>query len=256
MILSSLMMNKRIKQAPCGVSPRLTQNGKVRARLQVQHSHFVKQVVAVIFLSFLLAGCAAKASMAVIESEVLLQENFEDADTSSFPSYGLGEEIVFAVADGSYAAIVTGGGYVWTLNNQTHSDVVIEVTTTKVSPSPQDTYGIICRAHSSNNGMGYYFMIDGNGNFGIRKGDGERVYVLVPWTQSDAINTGQGDENTLRAVCVDDYLAFYINGEFVAESNDSQYIEGLTGVVVATTEERVAIFYDNLTIREASISNE
>lgn len=217
----------------------------------------IRQVLGVIFLSFLLAGCGAgaKASIAIVEGATILQENFEDADISSFPSYGLGEEIVFAVADGSYAAIVTGGGYVWTLNNQTHNDVVIEVTTDKVSPSPQDTYGIICRAHNSNNGMGYYFMIDGNGNFGIRKGDGERVHVLVPWTQSDAINMGQA-ENTLRAVCVGNYLAFYINGDFVAETNDSQYIEGLAGVVVATVTGRVAITYDNLTIREASISSE
>ena len=215
----------------------------------------VSKVIHVILLSFLLAGCSsAKSSVTLTEGDVLLQEDFADENGSSFPSYAIGEDIIFGVADGVYTAIVTGGGYVWTLNNQTHDDVVIEVTMNKVSPNAEDTYGIICRAHSTNNGMGYYFLLDGAGRFGIRKGDGERIHVLVPWTESNAIRTGRG-ENTLRAVCVDDYLALYINGTFVAETRDSQYVEGLLGVVVTTTQERVAITYDNLTIREAAISN-
>jgi hypothetical protein len=215
----------------------------------------IRKVIHVLLLSFLLAGCSSlKSSITLTEGNILLEEDFTDESVSSFPSYALGEDIIFGVADGAYNAIVTGGGYVWTLNNQTHDDVIIEVTMNKVSPNVEDTYGIICRAHSTNNGMGYYFLLDGAGRFGIRKGDGERIHVLVPWTESDTIRRGQG-ENTLRAVCVEDYLALYINGTFVAETRDSQYVEGLLGFVLTTTQERVAIVYDDLTIREASISN-
>jgi hypothetical protein len=213
------------------------------------------KIVALLLISVALAGCGAKASVPINEGDLLLQETFDDIDASTFPSYGLGEEIIFGVSEGKYAAIVSGSGYVWTLNNVTHNDVVIEVTTDKVSNSPTDTYGVICRAHSSNNGMGYYFLINGNGYFGIRKGDGERIYVLIPWTQSNAIRTGQ-NTNTLRAVCVGNYLAFYINGQFVAETTDSQFVEGLTGFAVATESDRIAITYDDLTIHAASIANE
>ena len=215
----------------------------------------IRGFIALVLVSVCLAGCGAKASLNITEGTLLLQDNFDDAEASTFPSYGLGEQIVFGVADGSYAAIVSGSGYVWTLNNVTHNDVIIEVTTDKVSTSPTDTYGVICRAHSSNNGMGYYFLINGNGYFGIRKGDGERVHVLVPWTESRAIHTGQ-NKNTLRAVCVGNYLAFYINGQFVAETRDSQYVEGFAGFAVATEGGRIAITYDDLTIHAASIASE
>jgi hypothetical protein len=192
----------------------------------------------------------------VTEGEIILQEDFEDIEASSFPSYGLGEDLVFGVADGSYAAIVMGSGYAWTLNNITHDNVTITATVEKVSNGDADTYGIICRAHSSNNGMGYYFLINGSGNFGIRKGDGERIHVLVPWTKSRAIHTGQ-KTNTLRAVCVDDYLAFYINDQFVAEARDGQFMEGFAGVAVAAEDShRIAIRYDDLTIRSATITEE
>jgi hypothetical protein len=215
----------------------------------------IRKIFALVCLCIALAGCGAKATVNIREGELLLQETFDDIDTSTFPSYGLSEQIIFGVSEGAYAAIVSGGGYVWTLNNITHSDVVIEVTTDKVSTSPADTYGIICRAHSSNNGMGYYFLINGNGYFGIRKGDGERVYMLIPWTQSSAIRTGQS-KNTLRAVCVGNYLALYINGQFVAETTDSQFVEGFAGVVVATEGERIAITYDDLTIHAASLAED
>jgi hypothetical protein len=214
----------------------------------------IRKVFAVILCGCALAGCSAQASTAISAGALLLNEDFEAIDASSFPSYGLGEDLVFGVSNGSYAAIVTGGGYVWTLNDMTHSDVVIEVTTEKVSTSATDTYGIICRAHSSNNGMGYYFLINGSGYYGIRKGDGERIHVLVPWTQSRAIRTGQR-ENTLRVICVKDYLAFYINGQFVTETRDSQYVEGFAGFAVASEGERIAITYDNLTIHAASIQD-
>lgn len=215
------------------------------------------KVFAVIMVSILLAGCGeqqATPSKQVTEGTLILADDFEDIDASAFPSYALGDDLVFGVSDGIYAAIATEGGYVWTLNNQTHNNAVIEVTTSRVSAGSTDTYGVICRAHTSNNGMGYYFLINANGNFGIRKGDGERVRVLVPWTSSRAIRSGNR-ENTLRVVCVDDYLAFYINGEFVAEAHDSQFVEGLTGFAVANDSGRIAITYDNLTIHEATISD-
>jgi hypothetical protein len=215
----------------------------------------IRKICALVCLCIALTGCGTKATVNIREGDLLLQETFDDIDASSFPSYGLSEQIIFGVSEGAYAAIVSGSGYVWTLNNITHSDVVLEVTTDKVSTSPTDTYGVICRAHSSNNGMGYYFLINGNGYFGIRKGDGERIFVLVPWTQSNAIRIGQ-TTNTLRAVCVGDYLALYINGQFVAETTDSQFVEGFAGVVVATEGERIAITYDDLTIYSASIAEE
>ncbi len=53
---------------------------------------------------------------------------------------------------------------------------------------------------------------------------------------------------------MDDYLALYANGEFVAEVRDSTYQLGNVGFVVAVAEGGVIdVTFDNLTIREATL---
>ena len=53
----------------------------------------VKKIFAVVLITLVLAGCGAKATVVINEGDLLLQETFDDIDRSTFPSYGLGEEI-------------------------------------------------------------------------------------------------------------------------------------------------------------------
>jgi len=102
------------------------------------------------------------------------------------------------------------------------------------------------------NGNGYLFLVQGNGSFSIQRSEGRVLTPLVDWRQSDKINRGTVP-NELRAVCVGDYLAFYINGEFVGDAIDDTFTEGqvgLMGATVSTTQ--VEIAFDNLVVSEAS----
>ena len=104
------------------------------------------------------------------------------------------------------------------------------------------------------NGDGYLFLIQGNGRYAILRSRRRSITPLVNWTQSDKINQGPG-QNELRAVCMDDYLALYVNGEFVADTTDTTYETGQVGVA-ATASNRlgVEVEFDNLTVHEAESS--
>ena len=100
-------------------------------------------------------------------------------------------------------------------------------------------------------GDGYLFLIQGNGQYAIMRARGRDVRPLVEWTASDKIIQGQ-EVNSLRAVCVGDYLALYINGEFVADATDTTYSEGQVGLMAsAATRLGVSVEFDNLVVAEA-----
>lgn len=104
------------------------------------------------------------------------------------------------------------------------------------------------------NGDGYLFLIRGNGSFAILRSSERTVTALVNWTPSDLINQGPA-RNQLRAVCMGDYLALYINGEFAADATDDSYSSGQVGMAASASGRLGAVIeFDNLVISEAEAS--
>ena len=208
-------------------------------------------LVVLLLLILLLVACGG-SPQPYETGEVLLTESFDEA--AAWETYVSGE-VAFQVVDGAYRTQTGDGGYVWGLNDAEHDDVVIEVTANQLSSFENNAYGVMCRSDTSNNGDGYYFLISGDGYYAISKGEGDDVRELVEWTTSPAINQGQAS-NTIRAVCIDDYLALYVNDEFLADTEDSDYSSGYAGFAAAAFEGGNAdISFDNLTITAASFSN-
>jgi hypothetical protein len=101
------------------------------------------------------------------------------------------------------------------------------------------------------NGDGYLFLIRGDSSYAIMRARGRSLTPLVNWTRSDAINAGPG-RNTLRAVCLGDYLALYVNDQFMADTTDSTYTSGQVGLA-ASAGSRLGVVaqFDNLIVRRA-----
>lgn len=197
-------------------------------------------------------GCGGGASKQPTLGSVLLSESFNEPGAwETFVT----DSADLQVLDGVYRITTGSDGYIWGLNEQLHSDVVIEVETNQLSAHENNAYGVMCRADVSNNGDGYYFMISGDGFYTIAKGEGPEVLPLVEWTKSGTINGGSAG-NTIRAVCLGDYLALYVNDKFLAEINDSTYTSGYAGLSATAFEGGDSdISFDNLTVWEASLSN-
>jgi hypothetical protein len=211
----------------------------------------IKYLIAVSLLLFILVGCSSPPEPIV--GAALLNEQFDDPkawevyndDTSDLQT-----------ADGAYRITTGDQGYIWGLNEQSHQDVVIDVDTSQLSAFEDNAYGVMCRADTSNNGDGYYFLISGDGMVSIRKGEGDDVSPLVDWESDSSVNEG-ASSNSLRAVCIGDYLALYVNGEFATSANDATYTSGYAGFAAAAADGGdIAVTFDNLIISEASLPAE
>lgn len=180
----------------------------------------------------------------------LLSEDRFDAP-GGWDVYNL-EGAFLQVVDGNYHIVAGLSQYVFGLNRQQHEDVVLEAEAYYLSEYPKGIYGILCRANA---GRGYYFVISADGNFSIRRGAGGGVEALIAWQPTGAIYTGKR-QNLLKAVCVDDYLALYINGQFVAETTDTRYHRGYAGLTAALPARAEAgdvaeVVFDNVRVWEA-----
>ena len=196
----------------------------------------------------LLAACGGP-SQEYETGERLLTESFDEA--SAWETY-LDDGIALQVVDGAYRVQTGDEGYIWGLNDASHNDVILEVTANQLSAHKNNAYGVMCRSDTSNNGDGYYFFVSGDGFYAISRGEGDEVTPIVEWTESSAINTG-ATSNKLRAVCIGDYLALYVNDKFVAEVNDTMFSNGYAGFAARTFEGGdIAVTFDDLTIWQAS----
>ncbi|MFQ6100351.1 MAG: protein kinase [Anaerolineae bacterium] len=141
------------------------------------------------------------------------------------------------------------GYYYFGVAGRSFADTVIEVDATQITAPANDNnhYGVGCRIQSNNHG--YFFRLSGDGYYAILKEMGEEDEWLVDWTQSTAIHQGN-ETNHIRAVCDGDYLALFVNGELLAEAEDSAFNEGDIGLAAGTFEdEPTEIHFDNLVVR-------
>jgi hypothetical protein len=196
-------------------------------------------------LIFLTAACGGNATQRYTVGEKLLDVDFSDSfDWERYVN--LDQNVEFQVIDGAYQAHAWDGGFTWTLHPTQTDDVVIEANVIQYSEYRNNAYGLMCRAKPQASGDGYFFMISADGMYTIRSGVQREVGALIPWTSSSAIQQDKG-VNRMRVVCIGDYLALYVNGQFVAETRDNRYQRGSVGITAAVPEGGdVDVRFDNL----------
>jgi len=184
--------------------------------------------------------------------EILLEEDFSrDFAWESYTSPNGATHL--RVENGVYRMQMAGGGYNWALNAQLHQDALIEVYGSQLSEYANNAYGLVCRADPGGTGDGYYFYISGDGYWSIRRAQGRTVTSLVDFTESAAIHQGQSI-NLIRVLCIEDYLALYVNDQFVGEARDHTFSSGVAGFSVAVPEDGdIDVSFDNLRIIEAQL---
>jgi hypothetical protein len=104
--------------------------------------------------------------------------------------------------------------------------VIIEVAARYEEGAGNVASGLICRYDGDRSY--YFFDIRPDGN--IRIGmflDGDQE-ILADIEESTTVNA---EQNKLRADCVGDSLAFYVNGELVATANDGNLSVGQVGLL-------------------------
>ena len=211
----------------------------------------MKTLILALLLLIVLAACGGpEPTHEPIVGEVMLSQTFDTEDSWEIYSDANSD---LKVVDGVYQIEINDAGFIWGQNEIKTEDVIIEVEANQLSSFDDNGYGIICRSDANNNGDGYYFLISGDGYASIRKGNGADVSALTEWEESSAINTGEAG-NKIKAVCVGDYIALYVNDEFVAEATDSTFPSGFTALTAVANEGGTArITFDNLNIWKATL---
>jgi len=124
---------------------------------------------------------------------------------------------------------------VWSMSYPILSDFYLEITGTSGSEcAGKDRYGVIVRAPTNNEG--YLFGISCDGNYRVRKWDGNEYTELVQWAPDEHIIPGPNQTHRIGFMAEGDHLSFYVNGFLLGEVIDDSYHEGTFGIFIAAEE--------------------
>lgn len=185
---------------------------------------------------------------ASLEPGVLLRDDFElpcwafDTYSDYGSSHGYsGGRLHIIVDDPDFYDVA------WTEDD--FNDALIEVDTYSVQPVGDNAFGLVCRFTDY---QSYYlFEIREDGTYGIFAKVGGSLNNLTGLAYSDAINTGPGAVNHLRATCVGDQLSLEVNGQFLAQVTDSRLTRGSVGMHHRTFAHGTArVEFDDFIVRQ------
>ncbi|MCY4070579.1 MAG: hypothetical protein OXG60_04735 [Chloroflexi bacterium] len=197
-------------------------------------------------------GPGDRPSVGFLYLDLLYTDQFDGP--GNWTSYDGGDSLKMAVEDGGYRIWLATRQYVWAQLPYTFDDVVIEAEVRQLSDFDHNAYGIACRLDPANSGRGYYFLIAGDGYYSIRWSNGRSLDEIVSAKPSGLINRGSST-NRIKAICLGDYLALWINDHFVAEARDSRASAGSVGLsaIMNYTGKTVEVAFDDLKIWRSAL---
>lgn len=220
------------------------------------------RIVAIFCLLLLAAACGVmekavapgrSPSLGYRYLELLLEDDF--ADGSAWRNYAA-DDLFLGAEGGAYIIDFVGRKYVWTQGEALLRDVVVEVDLWQVSDYDHNAFGLACRLDPANSGRGYYFLISGDGFASIRWSDGRSLKPIVEAKPSAQVKRGAA-RNRVRAVCIGDYLALWVNDEFVVEARDGRASDGAVGMVgvMNYAGKRLTVTIDDVKVWRAAADN-
>ena len=208
------------------------------------------RLIGIILLAWLPLACSLLTPSGSQQppGSIIFQDDFSDPNSGWNRAVTTGGETDYA--DGMYRILVNQPNTdIWALSGLDLDDVSVEVTALKVGGERDNRFGLICRAVDDNNF--YTFIISSDGFWGIGKvrGADYQLVGMESLQPSEAIRQGS-EENTLRADCWGDKLTFYVNGEKLAEVQDSEFATGDVGFIAGSYgSPGVDIRFDDFTLR-------
>ena len=212
-------------------------------------------LIGLILFSLILSGCQIIKSMQPVAttapSGTLL---FKDDFATNSNHWGISNSeagLVSFVYQGLDIKVEKTDSLLWTLASQKYQDVKINVDGVLLGGPTDDVYGAICRFQDGQHFYG--FLITHDGYYGIFKMQDGKLILADPnggLKYSEAIRQG-GVVNHLEAVCQGDLLKLSVNGQLLAEIQDSSLTEGQIGLIAgAYSSPGVEVFFDNLEVTQ------
>lgn len=134
----------------------------------------------------------------------------------------------------------------------TSKDFIIETAIARDKNGATGLYGVTFgRKNGANE---YSFLLSTNGSYKYRKFENDKYTSIIPFTESDAIKTGIGQNNVIRIVKTGNLLRFFVNGEFLQDTPFEPFFGDKLGFT-AYHEQRIAVDYLNVKYQTSSFNN-
>jgi hypothetical protein len=173
-------------------------------------------------------------------------EDFEDGVADNWVDDDSG---VWSVADGVYKMSgsqpqILASRYSYYDENFDNFSYQVDVRRTQGNELPGQ--GIIFRGDGTDQNH-YVFHIGANGKYFIYKRvEGVTIKLIPVWTFTSAIQQGLDSWNTLKVVCQDSTMEFYINSILIESLIDSEFFTGKVGVrAVESSSVQNIMHFDN-----------
>jgi hypothetical protein len=183
------------------------------------------------------------ATATVASGALLFEDDFSDS-ASGWDRRAVAEGVMDYNADGFRMVINGADTNFWSTTKRDLADIRIEVDEGKLGGPDENRVGLICR--SADNSY-YFFMITHDGFYGIGLFKDKQTTLLgQSEMRTHAIINRGANVNHLRADCIGDTLTLYVNGEQVAQAQDSTLTHGDVGLLAgAFSQPGVDIIFDN-----------
>jgi len=182
------------------------------------------------------------------EVKIIYQDDFSDPATGWPVSKDAEGESAYK--DGAYLIRVnTTQLNLWVVAGYPQLRNVVVGVTARVDTSVGDgDFGLICRYQDQDNFYGLEISEDGYTS--IWKVSQGEYAALVQW-QKLPRSLRQQEIYTLEAVCLGNHLTLTVNGQVVAEAQDSEFRTGDVGMIVGTWDTPgFGVLFDDFVIRQ------
>lgn len=181
------------------------------------------------------------------DSAVLFADDF--SKTSSGWDQTTNDSASTDYNNGAYEINIFDTNYdMWANPGLTFTDVKVEVDATKVAGPEDNDFGLMCRYVDVDN---YYFgIVASDGYYGVGKYESGTLEIFggEGMVGTDKVNPGSVP-NAIRFDCVGSKLSLYVNGNLLAEYEDSAFSSGDVGLLAGTFAEAGAdISFDNFVV--------
>ncbi|HTX92831.1 MAG TPA: hypothetical protein VMC09_16595 [Anaerolineales bacterium] len=183
-------------------------------------------------VAFLLIWTSACSSQVAPPANALFFDDFKQA-SSNWPRIQ-NDAGISDFANGYYHIFVKDPGtlILAKLDKVFQADVSIEVDARKLGGTDDNYYGILCHYQDPDN---YYMLLitsDGYSGIAMRQGGlDSMISPALKFLKMNGIKTGRG-VNHIRADCVGDKMALFVNGKQVSLAYSKSITGGSTGLVV------------------------
>ncbi len=208
-----------------------------------------------VFLSFLIIfvlACAVPSFDALSQEQSLPSGSvlFQDDFTSPISGFNhfITPEGIMDYDSGGYRILVNAlQTNFWATPRKNFTNVRMEVDTGKLGGPDENRIGLLCRYTDNNY---YFFLISSDGYYGIGVYYSGQAILLgqSEMQPHEGIKKGAA-VNHLRADCVGNQLAFYVNGYQVASAQNDVLGSGDVGLLAgAFTKPGVDVVFDNFVV--------